>query len=343
MKEFKKQSFFSLILWVCLGFVACKNTIMEKWWDTPQTTAPAKPAGPTQLYVDGTLKMEAKLPAIFAWIKSNIADNTHYIIRIGVDDSLLPEEGWLHYPNITGVTITLAGKEREQIVTITDNAKGSLFDVGANVTFVLSEKITLKGHSDNNNSLIMVSNGGTLMINDGATIRDNINMTDPSTDWRASGISVDGIFIMDGGVVSGNRCNNGGGGIGVLDGTFTMNGGSISSNEAEIDGGGVQVYRGTFIMNGGIISNNMVTTMNSGTWVVAGGGVYIGSNGGQFTKIGGIIYGSDAPDGLANRVLYYGIGGGAAVYANQSGTRVRNNTLYENDNISTANWNVGWE
>ena len=341
MKKFKRQEFFSLILFSYIGFAACENTIMEKWWDTPSKSA--GDAGSTELYVDSVLKMEAKLPTLLAWIKSNITDNTYYIIRVGEDDSLLPEEGHLHYPSKIGVTITLAGKDQEQTVTITDNAKGSLFDVGANVTLILSENITLKGHNDNNNSLVMVSSGGTMIMKDGATVKGNINTTAPSsTDWRSGGISVDGILIMDGGIVTGNRCNNGGGGIGILSGTFTMNSGSINNNEAAIDGGGVQIYTGTFIMNGGIISNNRVTTMSPGTWVVGGGGVYISINANTFTKNGGVIYGSDAPDGLANSVLYYGMGGGAAVYTYQN-SKARNATLYENDSISTTNWNIGWE
>jgi len=337
MKKFKMRQVLILTLLVCAGFVACKNAVMEKLWDDPKSTAS------TKLYVNGALKMEAELSDLFAWIRSNVADNTYYIIRVGTDDSISPNEGRLHYLDKIGVNISLAGIDTDRTITITNNARGSLFDVGANVTLVLSENITLKGHSNNNNSLVSVSSGGTMILKDGAMVRDNTNTTVPSSsDWRASGISVDGILVMDGGIVTENKCNNGGGGIGVLNGTFMMNSGSISNNEAVIDGGGVQVYKGVFIMNGGIISNNRVTTMNPGTWVVGGGGVYISNAGGQFTKTGGIIYGSDAPDGLANRVLYYGMGGGAAVYVYQSG-KSRNATLYETDNISTSNWNVGWD
>ena len=325
MKSKIKPIFYIAVL-LCVA--ACNNTILEKFWDNPANTAE-----PTELYVDGVLKMKARLPAILAWIKSNTVDNTYYTIQVGTDDSLLPNEGLLLYPDKTGVTICLAGKNIERIITITDNAAGSLFEVGKNITLVL-KNITLKGHDKNNRALITVSSRGTLILKDGAIIRDNIvSAAVNSPGITGGGIKVEGILIMEGGQIMNNKSNDEGGGIYVYPGTFRMNDGFIYGNEAGLAGGGVCV-RGVFTMQGGVISNNRVTGKYNGTWIIGGGGVCVYS--GNLTKTGGIIG--------ANNVVERYYGGGDAVFAyHNSSAKVRNRTLGEYDTISTENWTIGWE
>jgi predicted outer membrane repeat protein len=70
---------------------------------------------------------------------------------------------------------------------------------------------------------------------------------------------------------------------------------------------------GTFTMNNGTIAGNTATSF--------GGGVYVSNA--TFTKSasGGIIYGSNAPDGQANKSR----ANGHAVYVNSSGKQ-RNTT-----------------
>ena len=325
-------------------FVSCENTIMEKWWNTPETV------GPTELYVDGVLKLEAKLPDIFAWIKDNIADNTSYAIRVGASDSLLPDEGRLHYPEITGVNIGLAGLNSERTITITNNAKGSLFDVGANVTLILGENITLKGHSNNNRALVMVSSGGIMIMKDGAKIVENTNKYD-RTAWAKGGereadaangggiCVIGGDFIMYGGAIYGNKTDLNGAGIIFFNSTGIMNGGKIYNNEATYDGGGINVSSSGFIMRGGEIYGNKAG------W---GGGIRVNNNNSRnyFRKeppegnmTSGIIYGSDAGASLANTAHTYG--DAVAHYGTFSAKRDR--TLHENDTISTADRRTGWE
>jgi len=347
MKESRKNYILVLIVLACVLITTCENSIIENWWVV----------APSELYIDDVFQMEAKLSVIFAWIKENVTDNTNYTIWVGGDDSLKPEEGRLWYPNVSGVTITLTGM---RTISITNNARGSLFNIGQEVTLVLSRNIILKGHSDNNISLVVVSKGGALHITNNASVIDNRNTNDPETTYVyvdseeltvAGGITVLGTLIMDGGFITGNK-SSGAGGIGVVDtGKFTMNGGTISGNEALHEGGGVAMWGGTFTMTGGIISRNRVTT-NHDMYVIGGGGIFITSTGGSFTKTGGIIYGSDAPADLANVVVYQGDGGGDAIYVNYIRNlwiitvreeKVRNRTLYETDNISTSNWNVGWD
>ena len=97
--------------------------------------------------------------------------------------------------------------------------------------------------------------------------------------------------------------------IRVVGGTFIMNGGSIRDNVVSSSefGGGVYLQSGVFTMNGGTISGNTAGDR--------GGGVFAG-NSSTFIKsgTGGIIYGSNAPEGQANKARY-----GAAVYYNDKG------------------------
>jgi hypothetical protein len=177
---------------------------------------------------------------------------------------------------------------------------------------------------------------GTFMMTDGE-ISGN-------TAYAGGGVWVNrGTFTISGGAISGNTAGNEqysnncvGGGVYVGDGTFTINGGTISGNTASGyfgstgSGGGVYINGGTSTMTNGIISGN--TTSRSG------GGVYVG--GAMFTKSGsgGIIYGSDAPEGQANKAGQYG----HAVY---TGNGSRDTTARANRALdSTINGPAGgWE
>jgi hypothetical protein len=168
-----------------------------------------------------------------------------------------------------------------------------------------------------------------------------------------------GTFTMTGGTISENTANYGGG-VYVSNGTFTMSGGTISRNSAEIystntsgyvgNGGGVYVGdSGTFTMNGGIISGN---TANGNTYRGGGGGdgggvcVSGGPYPGTFTKsgTGGIIYGSNAPAGLANKAKSEA--GGHAVYVSSGRSQKRTTTAGETTALDSTKNLVqgrGWE
>ena len=94
---------------------------------------------------------------------------------------------------------------------------------------------------------------------------------------------------MNGGEISGNTSNNGGGVYVYSSGSFTMNSGKISGNTSRSNGGGVH---GKLIMSNGEISGN--------TSEAAGGGVYVNS----FNKTGGIIYGYTEGNNKSNIVIY---------------------------------------
>jgi DNA-binding CsgD family transcriptional regulator len=96
-------------------------------------------------------------------------------------------------------------------------------------------------------------------------------------------------------------------------------------------GGGVFIAGfGIFTMEGGVIMNN--------TARITGGGFHTGSRG-SFKKTGGIIYGSDAPDGYRNTALN-GIGTpksygqAVCVAVIKPAYQYRNETVGEDDYIS---------
>ena len=137
-----------------------------------------------------------------------------------------------------------------------------------------------------------------------------------------------------------------GGGVFISRSIFTMNGGKIMDNTCFATytdsgytcyGGGGVSGDGTFTMNDGIISGNK-SNANSKSSSAPGVGVAIwlvsqGGSAGVFTKLGGTIYGSNAPADLANTVT----GGssetrGDAVSGNGPG-RIRKTTAGPNDKM----------
>jgi hypothetical protein len=250
------------------------------------------------------------------------------------------------------VVITIRSANPQEIQTISLDGVGSIFTISNNITLKLKD-IKLVGRVLNTNPVVLVSLGGTLIIENGAEITGNTNNGPVSSDETidfAGGISVRGSAIMNGGSISGNKSMTEGGGVAVYNGgIFTLNGGSIADNEALYEGGGITVYKGSFIMHGGLISGNKqtITDSSSGRWIIGGGGVYFSS--GTFTKTpspgsstSGIIYGAVAAESLNNTAVGRKNGGGDAVLAYGIGKH-RDTTLGQFDEISTLYVNIGWE
>jgi hypothetical protein len=189
--------------------------------------------------------------------------------------------------------------------TVSLNANGALFTIGGGATVTLGNNITVQGRSGNTASLVRVNSGGTLVMSDGSKIAGNSN------------------------------ASSSGGGVSVDNGTFTMNGGAISGNSSSF-GGGVYVYSGTFTMSGGEISDNSASS--------GGGGVYAGGNGAFAKQGGGIIYGSDADEGVKNTAAN-GDNYGHAVYIDSSPARIRTSTADDGVALDSATGGDagGWE
>lgn len=164
-------------------------------------------------------------------------------------------------------------------------------------------KLCLNGHSiigknSNERSMIEVNSGVTFDLTDCKTTG---KVTHGENYWgeQATGRGVDigygsssttATFNLWGGSITGNVCNNSGGGVVVYSGTFNMYGGKITDNTAGLKkengngaGGGVYVDRnGKFNLYKGEISDNTASRQG-------GGGVI---NWGTFTMYDGLITGN---------------------------------------------------
>ena len=163
-------------------------------------------------------------------------------------------------------------------------------------------KLCLNGHSiigKNNNarSMIEVNSGVTFDLTDCKTTgkvthgedRLGKQTTGRGVDIGYGSSSTTATFNLWGGSITGNACNNSGGGVVAYSGTFNMYGGKITNNTAGLKkengngaGGGVYVdMRGTFNLYRGEISENTAVLQG-------GGGVYV-YNTGKFTMYDGTI------------------------------------------------------
>jgi hypothetical protein len=234
----------------------------------------------------------------------------------------------------TSLEVTLQGNGKLSLTS-----DGNLIRISANQTLIIdSEDLALEGRADNYTSVVNVTAGGTLELQNG-TVSGN-------TSVGGGGVYVTGIgatFTMSGGKISGNSTANGGGGVLVSGNgaTFTMDDGEISGNNTSTDGGGVYVStNGTFTMRGGEISGNTATNSGGGVYVsnssgtftmlqggkifgntatTNGGGVY---NAGTFRIVTGTIYGSDEVVSLRNTAV-----NGAALYKGGTGGTAQRGTF----------------
>lgn len=121
-------------------------------------------------------------------------------------------------------------------------------------------------------SIIKAASGGTIELKSGAILENN-----KAAQFGSGILVINGVEItMEDGAVIRNNTNRNyelGGGILLGNGsTFTMNGGEISGNTAN-GGGGVAIIGSTMVMNGGKISNNSTyKTTGQGSY---GAGVYV--------------------------------------------------------------------
>jgi uncharacterized repeat protein (TIGR02543 family) len=329
---------------------------------SPITTIPAGSVGDKAFYAYWelvTITVSGKTLAVaLQWIKDNAAPVWNYIIRLTENEttSAISEEFLIYTQN---VEIKLVGDVAGRTVTL--GGTGSLLTVGDGATLILGANISLTGISGNTAALVTVNSGGTLVMETGSKISGN-----SSGGSYSAGVAVNssGVFKMNGGEISNNTGNNGGGGVyvkgtftmsdgeisnntsnnggGVYVGnssTFTMSGGKISSNTGTYGGGGVYVEEGRFEMSGGEISGNTTTTSTTDSY--HGGGVMVMD--GTFTKTSnGTIYGSNATDGLKNTA-----DDGHAAYVSYGSTkRKRNDTAGEGvtlDSTKTGMAGGGWE
>ena len=164
----------------------------------------------------------------------------------------------LHRYNLGGYMIELA------------NASASL--TLSNIVIDGAECSVDAAHAAETDSIIKAANGGTIVLKSGAVLQNN------KAAQFGSGILANNrvnITMEDGAIIRNNTNRNYelGGGILIGNGsTFTMNGGEISGNTAN-GGGGVAIIGSSMVMNDGTISNNSTyKTSGQGSY---GAGVYV--------------------------------------------------------------------
>jgi hypothetical protein len=142
--------------------------------------------------------------------------------------------------------------------TIYLKSKGRLLNIGGDKGLTL-DGVTLVGLPDNDKSVVDTRNGGVFVLK-GGVITGN-SRTDPGSSGGAGmggGVRVEGsgTFTMEDGMITGNSAIRRGGGV-LNGGTFTMKGGVIFGNSADIGGGVSNVDdSNVFIMEGGRIQGN---------------------------------------------------------------------------------------
>ena len=275
---------------------------------------------------ESTILRGAKLDAKFEWLGRNAESHNIYIVEVNANENIAPRT--FEYKGAINITIILRGDSINRTIRLTSN--GTMFTIKSNVTFILDNNITLRGHSQNTGNMVNVE-GGIFKMNDGATITGNKGesgvyvrwgtfemiggVISENTAFEGGGVYNRGTFTLNGGMISGNTASNGGGVYNS--GNFIISNGTISENAAS-NGGGISIY-GDFEMNGGTISGNDASLSGGGVYVFwqfnsaifnmrggtitnntateYGGGVYVNNN--KFTKISGTItgYNSDPDNG----------------------------------------------
>jgi hypothetical protein len=291
----------------------------------------------------------ATLAEQLAYIRNDSSDGAVFDIVVYNNEYIGPTTVSTMGRNII---VNISSASSEDVKTIQLDGQGHLFSVDTGITLKLQD-IVLQGHSNNNRALVAVGNG-TLILNSGAKITQNTNISSLA---NGGGIYVNSstLEINEGSEITGNivrenswRGHPHGGGIFVENfGIVNIRGGLISENTADISvsqgteahGGGIYVTGNSIVtMSGGIISKNKFI---GSLYVRRGGGIFI-DNGSSFTKRAasgsgpsGIIYGPTGEDAnIADN--------GHAIYRNWGSLRERNTTLGGYDEISTGN-DVGWE
>jgi hypothetical protein len=222
-----------------------------------------------------------------------------------------------------------------RVLTIEGNDRGKFLTVGKGVTLTL-QNISLRGANKNNSPLVEVESGGTLILGTGAVLKENRSSGDAGGVWVNGGK-----LIMNAGAEIKNMTAQQGGGVLISAGEFIMYDGIIQANHVMPDrktfsniGGGVLNTGGTFIMYNGSISGNFANNginPSPNISIGIGGGVFNGGKG-IFTMNNGVIEGNRG-DSSANFNVDIIIGGGVcnsnAAFTMNNGF-IRGNTAAEN-------------
>jgi len=205
------------------------------------------------------------------WLQHNVQNGGNYIIELNGDEwinngtyyKMKNYHGNFSYKDKSNVTIVLRGVGKNCTIS-NSQIGGYLFNIGSGVTLILDNNITLKGlrpesliDGKETTSIVVVSSGGKLVMNNGSMITGGMNNAD-----HGGGVRVlnNATFLMQGGIIAGNTC-------------FPIADAVALAASAKT----------------GLTGQDVITNLTN-PGIYKGAGVYV--SGGTFTKTGGIIYGN---------------------------------------------------
>lgn len=227
-----------------------------------------------------------------------------YIITVLFDDTSMGEEITIN--STQNITIVSNGASTYKIKQEQDNKRH--FIVNGTMTL---DNVILEGNGNsadgNENGGVKVNSGGTLIVEEDATIQacnwdkggainsDNGTITikgsilNNNAKSDGGGIYLTGsggkpshLTITEDAVISNNNAQNGAGIYSNWQATIEIEGGSITYNNASNEGGGIHFNSGTINMSGGSIDNNSGGNVAGG--IKATDGATITLSGGKIDK-----------------------------------------------------------
>lgn len=265
-------------------------------------------------------------------------------------DIILTEENWTNNQQVLGGKANSEWTLDGNGYKITRGIKNTMMlSVNCTSSTVTLKNITIDGGANwdsedvenrhnsgfsynNNNNLLSVSNGATLVLDDGVILQNNYlkSESEPFYTYGAA-VAVDlgsTLVMKDGAVIKDNYANSGGAIDIDATSVFNMKGGEIYGNYAIISGGAVS-NEGIFNMSGGKIYNN--ASGNNGGAV---------TDNGSFTMSGGEIYNNKITGSMGGGILVYNgalsISGNPVVTGNVGKNNTDNNVYLNSGKTITV-------
>ena len=194
----------------------------------------------------------------------NSTTGTSFIVELNDHHSIGPR-------TITkNVTLKALNTANQFNIDLTSN--GHMFDVDNGGTLTLGTGVILNGHDNNSVALVNVKTGGSLIMQEGSIIQDNI-----CDDKDGGGVYIDGgTFLMNGGQIRRNEANEGSG-VFILLGTAIINGGMIIDNKALFGGGGIFVSGGILTLGGTAVIKENIALYGSNVYLTIGCYITLGT------------------------------------------------------------------
>ena len=152
--------------------------------------------------------------------------------------------------DLNGHVIELADGKTVSVITVPANATLNLYDCGTTEHYFTVDDNGLWTLTDTKTELTKTVTGGVI--------------TGGNSSTNGGGVLVNGILNMNGGNITGNTSDFGGGIFINNGGKLTVYGGTICGNTAKSGGGGIYNYGGDTTVYGGTICDNTVTMCGGG-------------------------------------------------------------------------------